>query len=66
VKDEDLPKVVSFPVDVACRHCRGERRVPGGQREYGEVVDCPVCRGSGTTLERVDVYQLAKLLRQVL
>ena len=41
-------KVVGVMVRLECENCHGNRRVPGGQRTYGETVDCPVCHGRGT------------------
>lgn len=26
-----------------CTSCGGTGRVPGGQREYGELIQCPLC-----------------------
>ena len=41
-------RIVSFVIRFECGHCQGKKTVPGGQREYGEVIPCPVCNGRGT------------------
>lgn len=55
-------KIVSFCVRVECPGCKGEKKVPGGQREYGELVWCQRCDGSGTIAGTVDYADFAKLI----
>lgn len=57
-------KVTGIVVTVVCGHCKGERRIPGGKFKllYGEVVDCPVCSGSGEEQASLSVEDLKRLL----
>ncbi|GAC1475538.1 MAG: hypothetical protein PVSMB8_00090 [Vulcanimicrobiaceae bacterium] len=45
-------KIVGIMVAEECDRCSGSGRVPGGQREYGEIVGCMICSGRGYTVER--------------
>jgi DnaJ-class molecular chaperone len=62
LKDELLTSVRGIDVRVECQGCGGKGRVPGGQREYGEVVRCQFCGGSGTAPATISLEQLKKLL----
>jgi len=55
-------KIVGVVVEVECPHCGGRCRVPGGQREYGETVPCPLCRARGTLRESCTLLELRDLL----
>ena len=61
MKDEDIHLVRAISVRIECFHCGGKRRVPGGQRKYGEMIDCPVCEGRGTTSDSITIEQLQRL-----
>ena len=56
------PRIVSFVVRLHCEACDGKRLVPGGQREYGELVSCPACTGEGTVPGVVDRDELMPTL----
>lgn len=55
-------KIVAFVVRLECETCSGKKTVPGGQREYGELVSCPTCNGKGTVEGHVMYEDFAKLL----
>jgi DnaJ-class molecular chaperone len=58
-------KILSFAVWCECENCHGQKRVPGGQREYGELVNCAVCGGSGRILGETPYEDFAKLIRAI-
>ena len=56
-------KVRGISVIVECDYCNGARHIPGGKyRAQGEVIDCPICNGSGTESTIVPVSYLYDLL----
>lgn len=55
-------KIVSFAVWLECPDCAGQKTVPGGQREYGELVLCDRCKGVGVIPGTVDYANFARLL----
>lgn len=56
-------KVKGVIVTVECFHCNGARRFPGGPyKAQGEVIDCPICNGSGTTKEEIPTSLLYDVL----
>jgi hypothetical protein len=57
--------IKSFVVRLGCEYCHGEKKIPGGQREYGEMVACPACRGHGTVEGYVPYEDFAKLIEDV-
>lgn len=57
--------IVAFCVLVECPGCKGAKQVPGGQREYGELVWCQRCNGSGTIPGTVDYADFARLIKGV-
>lgn len=58
-------KIVSFVVRIECPGCKGAKQVPGGQREYGELVWCQRCNGDGSILGQVSFDDFAKLIEGV-
>ena len=62
-----LPGTVTHVlVEEVCFHCPGgSGRVSGGQVEYGEVVNCPICCGVGRLRKSVTLEELARLLKLV-
>ena len=58
-------KIVSLVVRIHCINCDGKGSVPGGQREYGELVECPVCSGRGTVAGEVAFEDFEKLIRGI-
>lgn len=49
-----------------CDYCKGAKRLPGGlYKSQGEVVDCPLCNGKGTTPITITLVQLKALLKLV-
>lgn len=58
-------KIISFVVKLHCEHCDGTGRVPGGQREYGELVGCLYCKGYGTVAGEVPFEDFAKLIQGI-
>lgn len=63
MRDVDLAKVCGVAVYVTCGYCKGKRRFPGGKyKAQGEVIDCPVCNGSGAEREMLTLEQFAKLV----
>lgn len=55
-------KILAFVVRVECDHCGGKKSIPGGQREYGEVVPCPRCGGKGHVEGFTTYEDFAKLI----
>lgn len=55
-------KIVAFVVKLECGNCNGKKSVPGGQREYGELIDCPLCKGTGLVDGHVRFEDFAKLI----
>ena len=53
--------VLGIYVEVECDQCE-KGRVPGGQREYGEVVDCPLCRGRCRYRKYITLDEFRKVL----
>jgi len=49
-------------IRIDCEYCDGKGRVRGGQVQFGEVVACPICLGSGTTADRLKLEELRDLL----
>lgn len=55
-------KIRAFVVLVECPDCSGKKNVPGGQREYGELVPCSNCDGTGAVKGHVLYEDFARLL----
>ncbi len=55
-------KIRAFVVLVECEVCQGKKLVPGGQREYGELIHCAACGGTGTVKGHVLYEDFARLL----
>ncbi len=58
-------KIIAFTVRVECPSCKGEKHVPGGQREYGELLNCPYCSGRGHVEGYSSYADFAKLIEGV-
>ncbi len=56
-------KIVSLVVRLECDFCHCTGSVPGGQREYGELVACPRCHGKQTIPGEVLWDDFEKLIR---
>lgn len=52
-------------VERTCFHCHGKGMVPGGQRQYGEVVACQVCNGKGRTPLSISLTDFKTLMAGV-
>lgn len=58
-------KILAFVVRLECGNCNGKKHIPGGQREYGELVPCPLCKGRGTVEGETSFEDFAKLIKGV-
>jgi hypothetical protein len=55
--------VVGVAVAIVCGYCHGKRRFPGGKyKKEGEVINCPVCNGTGTERKTITLREFKTLL----
>jgi len=59
-------KILAFVVKIECPSNCDKGRVPGGQREYGELIDCPTCKGKGSIMGESSYEAFEKLIRGVI
>lgn len=64
--EPELLGVVDVVVRVPCEHCAAKGTVRGGRyAKEGEVVNCPLCKGTGKRLAHVGLADFARLLSKV-
>lgn len=56
-------KITGFIVTVDCDVCQGKGRTPGGQAQYGEVINCPACGGRGWSTKRLPIADVLATLK---
>jgi hypothetical protein len=50
-------------VTADCTHCKATGTVPGPlHKEYGEIIDCPICKGHKVTPEVIPLAQFRALM----
>jgi len=58
-------KHIRIKAEETCSFCKGSGRVRGGQVEYGELVACQPCKGTGWLATTLEVSALANRLKSV-
>jgi len=63
----DFSKICGVAVYVTCSYCKGKRRFPGGKyKDQGEVINCPICNGTGAEREFLDLDGFQRLVTIVM
>lgn len=56
-------KILGVIVTILCDYCKGKKRLPGGKyKAQGEVINCPICNGNGTTKKEISLSEFRKQL----
>jgi hypothetical protein len=55
--------VVGVTLRACCPSCEGARRVPGGDRKNGEMVNCHHCDGVGTIEQHMPLDTFISMMR---
>lgn len=62
----DFGQVEAVVLRSRCPSCKGRGLVPGGQREYDELVACHHCRGAKTIEQQMPMATFVEMLRAAL
>lgn len=57
--------IVSVVVMAECDLCKGKGSVPGGQREYGEMVSCMYCGGKKVVPYNLSLEEFKNLVHAI-